>query len=176
MKTNREEIEEIYSAYSRQLFLASLRILGDRQEAEDVMQDTILKVCTDHNVSKINNIGAYLTRSCVNKSLDIIRKHKTIKSYMDEQARDYGREMAEDEQSSVAEEEKNKSGLVGKIIGLIARLPRNCRQIVSLKLIEGYDYEEIAEITSMKDSTIRSSYMRGRQRLADLMKKEGIYE
>ena len=74
MKINQEEIEHIYNEHSRRLYFASLRILGNREEAEDVMQDTILKVCTDGSSSKVENLGAYLTRCCINKSLDLLRK------------------------------------------------------------------------------------------------------
>ena len=168
MKTDRQEIEQIYGEHSRSLYLASLRILGNSQEAEDVMQDTILKVCS--SLSKIDNIGAYLMRSCINKSLDVVRRRKRYQTYQSEIK-------AEEEVSfTQGYGEGSQTNIVSKVIATIARLPKGCRQIMSLKLIEGYDYEEIAEITSMKESSIRSNYMRGRQKLASMLKKEGIYE
>ena len=45
-------------------------------------------------------------------------------------------------------------------------LPDHYRAILSLHLFEGYDYEEISQITGIKENTIRSLYMRGRQKLA----------
>ena len=166
MKINQEEIEHIYNEHSRRLYFASLRILGNREEAEDVMQDTILKVCTEGSSSKVENLGAYLTRCCINKSLDLLRKRQSLKNYQTEiiSAR------------SQEEDGIDENVIVEKIIELISRLPRKCRQIVTLKLIEGFDYQEIAQITSMNESSIRSRYMRGRQSLAELMKKEGIHE
>ncbi|MBR4805388.1 MAG: hypothetical protein IK042_02675, partial [Bacteroidales bacterium] len=64
--------------------------------------------------------------------------------------------------------------IIQLVMKLIAYLPNSCRTTVSLKLIEGYDYEEIAQITGDKESSIRSQYMRGRQHLVQLLKKEGI--
>ena len=171
MKIDRQEIERIYGEHSRRLYLASLRILGNSQEAEDVVQDTILKVCMDSSYSNVDNIGAYLTRCCVNKSLDLIRKRHTIQFYQTEMMT-----RQENQYQTLMEEEDRSQAIVDQIIRLIAKLPKNLRQVLTLKLIEGYDYEEIAEITSMKESSIRSRYMRGRQRLASQMKKEGLYE
>lgn len=169
MKTDRQEIEQIYGEHSRSLYLASLRILGNREEAEDVMQDTILKVCSSLS-SRIDNIGAYLMRSCINKSLDIVRRRKRYQTFQ--------AEIKADEDGSFSQDysEGSQADITSKVIATIARLPKGCRQIMLLKLIEGYDYEEIAEITSMKESSIRSNYMRGRQRLASMLKKEGLYE
>lgn len=53
----------------------------------------------------------------------------------------------------------------------MASLPDHYRLVLSLHLFEGYDYEEIAQITSAKESTIRTLYMRGRQKLAAMLKK-----
>ena len=80
MKIKTGIIEDIYDEYSRKLYVASYRILGNPQEAEDVMQDTILKVCAQKDLDKIENLGAYLSRSCVNKSLDILRRRRTEES------------------------------------------------------------------------------------------------
>lgn len=168
MKIETGIIEDIYDEYSRKLYVASYRILGNPQEAEDVMQDTILKVCAQKDLDKIENLGAYLSRSCVNKSLDILRRRRTEESVKKEIL------YTSDGEDGIAEENTRGSNLIGKIISLIARLPGSCRQIVSLKLIEGYDYQEIAQITSLNENSIRSKFMRGRQMLSEHLKKEGI--
>ena len=54
----------------------------------------------------------------------------------------------------------------------LSSLPDHYRAIVSLHLFEGYDYQEIAQITGANENTIRSLYMRGKQKLAAAMKKE----
>ena len=167
MKTETRIIEDIYDEYSRKLYIAAYRILGNSQEAEDVMQDTILKVCSK-DIEKIDNLGAYLSRSCVNKSLDILRRRRTEESVRKEM------QYSGDEEEGIAEENTRGSNLIGRIVSLIARLPGSCRQIVSLKLIEGFDYQEIAQITSLNENSIRSKYMRGRQMLSVRLKKEGI--
>ena len=51
-------------------------------------------------------------------------------------------------------------------------LPDHYRAILSLHLFEGYDYQEISQITGTNESTIRSLYMRGRQKLAAALKQK----
>ena len=46
------------------------------------------------------------------------------------------------------------------------------RVIVSLHLFEGYDYQEISQITGMNENTIRSIYLRGRQKLAAAVRQK----
>ena len=53
----------------------------------------------------------------------------------------------------------------------LSSLPDHYRAIVSLHLFEGYDYQEIAQITGNNENTIRSLYMRGRQKLATAIKQ-----
>ena len=55
----------------------------------------------------------------------------------------------------------------------LASLPDHYRAVLSLHLFEGFDYQEIAQITGAKESSIRSLYMRGRKLLAQAVKKAG---
>ena len=53
------------------------------------------------------------------------------------------------------------------------RLPAGYRAVLSLLLFEGYDYEEAAEITGLKASSVRSQYVRAKARLLEILKKDG---
>jgi RNA polymerase sigma factor, sigma-70 family len=60
--------------------------------------------------------------------------------------------------------------IMQKVRDTLMELPDKYRVILSLFLFEGYDYQEIAQITGQKEVTVRSQYMRGRERLAELLK------
>ena len=64
----------------------------------------------------------------------------------------------------------NQPNLIEEIKSAIAALPRAQRIAVSLRLLEGFDYEEIAQITGVEQKSIRSNYMRGRERIAQYLK------
>ena len=55
---------------------------------------------------------------------------------------------------------------VEEIKGALLLLPDNYRTILSLHLFEGYDYQEIEQITGTKEATLRSLYKRAKEKLA----------
>ena len=58
----------------------------------------------------------------------------------------------------------------------IKQLPDGYRTVLSLYLLEGYDQEEIAEILGVAQSTVRTQYIRAKQKLLQLLKKGEVYE
>jgi len=58
----------------------------------------------------------------------------------------------------------------------IQQLPDGYRTVLSLYLFEGYDHEEISEILGVAQSTVRSQYIRAKQKLLQLLKKGEVYE
>ena len=67
----RQEITEFYQEHHRRLYNISLRILRDSDEAEEVMQDTILKFVTaPGNFSSPEQVSAWLARTCIHASID----------------------------------------------------------------------------------------------------------
>ena len=53
----------------------------------------------------------------------------------------------------------------------IMALPDGYRTVLSMYLLEGYDHEEIAEILNVTHSTVRTQYMRAKQKLLQLLKE-----
>lgn len=58
----------------------------------------------------------------------------------------------------------------------IQQLPDGYRTVLSLYLFEGYDHEEISEILGVAQSTVRTQYIRAKQKLLKLLKKGEVYE
>lgn len=148
-------IKEIYGQYAQQLYFTALRITGSSFDAEEVMQDTILKY---HNFPKkegIEKLGSWLKSVCIRKALDKLREKHRTKEFLEE----YKEEQipAPPPQIQYSVEEIRKALLL---------LPDNYRTILSLHLFEGYDYQEIEQITGTKEATIRSLYKRAKEKLA----------
>jgi RNA polymerase sigma factor (sigma-70 family) len=53
-------------------------------------------------------------------------------------------------------------------------LPNGYRTVLTLYLFEGYDHEEIAEILRVSHATVRTQYMRAKQKLVGLIKQGGL--
>lgn len=56
------------------------------------------------------------------------------------------------------------------------QLPDGYRTVLSLYLFEGYDHQEISEILGVAQSTVRTQYVRAKQKLLKLLKKGEVYE
>ncbi len=148
-------IKEIYGQYAQQLYFTALRITGSSFDAEEVMQDTILKYHNFPQKEGIEKLGSWLKSVCIRKALDKLREKHRTKEFLEE----YKEEQipAQPPQVQYTVEEIRKTLLL---------LPDNYRTILSLHLFEGYDYQEIEQITGTKEATIRSLYKRAKEKLA----------
>ena len=149
-------IEKIYEIMSRRLYNISLRIVGSSADAEEIMHDTLLQYWKFGRKHEIIDLGKWLTSTCIRKSIDRLRKRYRWK------------ELLENYEDPILEEPEteNLEYDINTIRDALTSLPDHYRAIVSLHLFEGYDYQEISQITGINDNTIRSLYMRGKQKLA----------
>ena len=152
-------ITEIYNQYAQQLYFTALRITGNSYDAEEVMHDTILKYHSFHPKESIEKLGSWLTSVCIRKSLDKLREKHRNQDFLEEYKE------WQDTESSSPPENCN----IEEIKKALLLLPDNYRTILSLHLFEGYDYQEIEQITGTKEATIRSIYKRGKDKLAALL-------
>lgn len=165
---DRDAQMRFYSLFCNKVFSSSVRILGDRMQAEEVMQETILKVLTKTELLHDNPgvMEAVLRRIAINHSIDLCRRKRPElmelkplhEKQPDDDMEDYG-------DLTVADVKK-----------AIEDLPKGCRIILGLKLIDGFDNEEISQILGVNDSAVRSQYSRARKKLAEILKRKKGYE
>ena len=155
-----------YRTHARRLFNISMRILRDSGAAEDVMQETILKYLT----SDIQPLGeakaaAWLNKACIRSSIDALRKNKREQLFLNEYAASEQVAEAESQQEDMTDVE------VGRVKKAMAELKDPYRLILNLVLIEGLDYDEIAEVTGQSQGTIRTQFSRGKVKLLEILKR-----
>lgn len=155
-----------YRTHARRLFNISMRILRDSGAAEDVMQETILKYLT----SGIQPLGeakaaAWLNKACIRSSIDALRKNKREQLFLNEYAASEQVVEAESQQEDMTDVE------VGRVKKAMAELKDPYRLILNLVLIEGLDYDEIAEVTGQSQGTIRTQFSRGKVKLLEILKR-----
>ena len=156
------DIERIYDTMSRRLYNASLRIVGCSADAEEIMHDSLLQYWKYSRKNEISDLRKWLTSVCIRKSIDKLRERQRWKGLL------------ENYEDPVIEEcDENISGYdIESIRKALYDLPDHYRAVLSLHLFEGYDYSEISEMTGTNENTIRSLYMRGRQKLAEAIRKK----
>src|SRR6185312_6024179 len=156
---------ELYQKYARAMYNTSLRIVNHTGDAEDVLQEAFTDAFRSlEDFHYKSTFGAWLKRIVINKSINLLRKRrmdlidieKTNVGYLPEEA-----DEDEDERALKVEEIKKA----------VARLPNGYRTVLTLYLFEGYDQEEIAEILQVSHATVRTQYMRAKQKLLQLIKQ-----
>ena len=150
---------EIYRLYYKSMYNSSLRIVGVREEAEDIMQESFLTAFRKlKSYGGEVSFGAWLKRIVINRSLDILRKRKVVF------------EEVYAELPLISEPEPEEEPItVEEVKSAIGRLPDGYRTILSLILLEGYDHEEVSEILGIKNVTSRTQFSRARQKLKELL-------
>lgn len=168
-----KEITQFYEIYKKRLFNISLRIVGNSMDAEEVAHDVILKFLRfDSSQVVKEQREAWLCKSCVRASIDVVRKRAASQKLFD------GYDEVENESCPDIEKHWNdvisineKKRMIQLIYNNIRMLPDGYRVILSLILFEGYDYQEVASLLHLKESSVRSQYLRGKRKLLDMMKE-----
>jgi RNA polymerase sigma factor (sigma-70 family) len=165
-KGDRKAQFEIYRLYFKSMYNTSLRIVRDPQEAEDIMQESFLSAFVKINAySGKVSFGAWLKKIVINNSLDALRKKKLLTQELDEAL----------SEKVIAEEDPDgdfSNIRIEDIMDSVNDLPDGYRVVLSLKLFEGYDHEEIAEIMGISSSSSRSQFTRAKQKLLLILKKK----
>jgi RNA polymerase sigma factor (sigma-70 family) len=165
---DRRSYGELYQKYSKAMFNTSLRIVNNTADAEDVLQESFVDAfgAIDSFAYK-STFGAWMKRIVINKSINALRKRKMQIIDIEKTSAVY----LPEEENYDEEELKFK---VEEIKKAVKDLPNGYRTVISLHLFEGYDQEEIAEILQISHATVRTQYMRAKQKLLLLIKQGGL--
>ena len=150
-KTNIEQLAEWIDEWQEQLFRYAYFRLGNRSDAEDVVQDAFLKVASA--TTSLSNPKAYLFRTVSNGCVDMMRR-KSILAPLEEKMTSpaYSNEME-------AEEEFRR------IERLLSRLPESQTEVIRLHIHAGLKFTEIAELLEEPVTTIKSRFASGIEKL-----------
>lgn len=141
------------------LFRLALRITLNREEAEDVVQDTMIKVWnTRDRWQELDSIEAYSLTIARNLSLDRIKKMDNQNDSLEEQTTE-----RLDETSSTPSERMIQKDKLNIVRNIINELPEKQRSCLQLRDIEGKSYKEIADILSITEDQVKVNIFRARQ-------------
>lgn len=157
---------ELFRQYGKRLYNTALRITLSSSEAEEIMQETLIRFLTGS--WRPDDEWAWLRRMCINRSIDFLRREKRFVNIDDA--------FASAEPVLADDNEEVWSGLDGKVfpmvMDLLRAMPDGYRTILTLRLIEDIDYKEIASMLGISESSVRSQYLRGRRKLAERLREK----
>ena len=151
------------------LYRLALHITMNRAEAEDVVQDTLLKVWEQRNEwEQIGNLEAYAIATCRNRAIDVTKRMGRNIASLDEQR------LADNIQSSMLNVQWSEPQLEAREqLSLVRRLmnglPEVQRTIMLLRDIEGRTYQEIAQVLGISETQVKVYLHRAREKV-----KKGI--
>lgn len=141
------------------LLAYACKLSDDKEDAEDAVQEVLLKLWSNRQeLEHYRSIEAFAMTLTHNVCMDLRRKHK------DTQAIDNLPDTAHDNTPERLLEMKDEVKLIR---ALIDSLPTLQRTIMRMKDVEGYETEEIAQITGCNAEAIRSNLSRARKRVRD---------
>lgn len=144
------------------LFRLALRITLNRPEAEDIVQDTMLKVWEKREqTGDIDSIEAYCMTTCRNLALDLTRRRERESLPLDKATADV------EDSSQGVEEKMEQEERLSRVHDIFNRLPEKQRTIMQLRDIEGKSVRETAEITGMTEENVKVTLFRARKAIRE---------
>lgn len=174
LKGRSSAFEDLLKKYHDRVYRLAFRLLGNTQDAEDVIQDVFTQVYLSLKSFKGNSsFYTWLFRITYNVSITHRRKRKNVISLQTGQGTDSAPEIALASDGSAPDlnldREENKA-LVEKALGMLSIEHRAC---LIFKEVEGLSYEEIADSLAIPVGTVRSRLFRARLELRDILQKLG---
>jgi RNA polymerase sigma-70 factor (ECF subfamily) len=169
-----DELVRRYQSPIRRFFLNLT--LGDEQLSDDLAQDTFIKAYM--NIGKFRAMASFQTwlmRIAYNVFYDHYRKMRNEHSSFarlpkqELEMRNVNEEMIIDHSSFLTSHSSFKMDLHAAL----ALLKPDERSCITLQLIDGYDIQKIAEITGIKEGTVKSHLSRGKEKMATYLKNNG---
>ena len=155
---------DLYGRYAQAMYSTCYRLLNDRTQAEDVLQEAFADAFRHlKDFEYKSSFGAWLKQIVINKCINHLRKRKIAFTELNEQA-------TETHGEPERPDEKEIEFKVLEVKKAIQSLSTGYRTVLSLYLLEGYDHEEIAQILGITHSTARTQYKRAKDKLIALLR------
>jgi RNA polymerase sigma-70 factor, ECF subfamily len=157
---------ELSKRHSNRVLLTTYRITGNWQDAEDALQDSLLKAFSHLNgFQEKSSFATWLTRIAINSALMILRKKRVCVEISIEASDDSGgqyerwetRSLTEDPESHLARKEREEL-----LRDAILRLPRVCREVLELRQAREYSTREIAQALGISVPAVKSRLSRAK--------------
>ena len=150
-----------------ELYRMALRITMNPAEAEDVVQETMMKVWNKRDSwEQIDSIEAFCLTICRNLSLDKVRRMDNQMQSLDASIQPHDQRVA-----SNPEEQTIQNDRVRLVRQLISALPEKQRCCMQLRDMEGKSYKDIATILNITEEQVKVNIFRARQTIKDRFKK-----
>ncbi|HEB62544.1 MAG TPA: RNA polymerase sigma factor [Bacteroidetes bacterium] len=155
------EYNKCVDLYSDNIYRFALKNVRDVNTANDIVQDTYLRLWQHVKEVDFERVKSYLFRITNNLIIDLYRKNKFIADI----------ENISQENYSYNHEYSDLKESLDKAIKTLSNIQRT---VILLRDYEGYSYDEIGEITGLTQSQVKVYIYRGRKKMKDHLIKSGV--
>lgn len=154
----RLSLEQVMAAHGKRVFAVAYSLLKNREDAEDVVQDTFLRYFTDETqFESEEHLRAWLLRVAVNRARDLLGSAVRRRSVPLD---------AEWDAPCFPNEESRE------LFYAVAELPESYRIVIHLHYYEDYSVKEIAQLLRLPQATVKTRLFRGRKLLRTSLEEE----
>ncbi|WP_430816980.1 RNA polymerase sigma factor [Carboxylicivirga sp. RSCT41] len=151
----------LYQQYVKPMYNVAYRIVGNQFDAEDVVQDAFVKAFKKIGTLKeFKALTSWLKQIVVNEAISLIRKQKKMHLISE-----YVEQVPDVEIGEVADDLPME-----QVMKTIQELPDGARIVFTLRAIEGYRFNEVAELTSQTVNNCKVQFHRAKKLLNSKLK------
>lgn len=166
-KGDKNAFKIIFDTYYKRLYLFSLSYVDDKFAAEEIVENTLLKLWQKRNkLDKIKNLKSYLYTMVRNASIDYNKKEKKFVRLDVEKHDSFPQR-----DQYIIEEETHAI-----LFQALEKLPEKCRKVFELSCLDGVKYKDIAEDLQISINTVKSQRARAIELLKSHLKNHPFYQ
>lgn len=170
----------LVTTYERLVYTTVKSKVMSAEDAMDISQEVFIKIWRAlPNWRGDCKFATWVYKICINASLDFLRRApeftESLSGRIDEGGEEHPLDIADESVHSSPEGKLEQSETSLAVRRAIERLPEEQRQVVMLRDIEGYSYEEIAEMLSLGIGTVKSRLNRARTKLREMLASELVF-
>lgn len=149
MSLHKKYIQKLFNTYYVVLCKKSYLYVHDHDKAKDIVQEVFVKLLEKKRVDHILHIKSYLYKAVINGSIKQLEKQKKLQTFNPEIA---SHTFIEDsiEKTTIQEE------LHAQVLSELDHLPKKCRAVFVLCVLEGVTYKDAAETLDVSVNTIKT--------------------
>ncbi len=147
--TTGDTLSGAFTRHHAPLLRYAARLTGDADRAQDIVQDTFVKLMAQPSGAVDGHLAEWLFTVCRHRAVDVLRKEGRMKS-LDTLPADALPVAAEPAPAVTLERAETHAAL----LRLLGGLPPNQQEVVRLKFQNGFSYEEISRITALSVSNV----------------------
>ena len=162
--------EILMEKHESKMYAVALRMCKNREDAQDCLQDAMIRIYKALPTFKgQSSFSTWAYRITMNTCLDDLRRKKVRQASSLDQMLEVGWAPVDD--NNTAERHFENSELKRNLSRAIQTLPEEMRAAVVLRDVQGFSYEEIANMLSTNVGTVKSRISRGREKLREILSR-----